>query len=198
MQIWSVDKYLATLPSGVASYPECCVKASVLRNTLGSRPLGAEVELPLTLRRLVEHPPALTEWIPEVHFNAITLAIREVHFNPRNLDDYRAWTFEQNRKLLSAPLYRVLFLLLTPDRLLSGMQNRWSAFRRGTDLQIVSRAPGWVELRLRHPAYLYPALSSVGMSVAFQAAMEHAGGKQPCVDVVSPSSTETMFMATWH
>jgi hypothetical protein len=194
----SVDRYLATLPNGLASYPECCVKASVLRNTLGSKPLGPDVELPLALRRLVDHPPPLTEWIPEVHFNAVSLAIREVHFNPRSLDDYLAWTFEQNRKLLSTPLYRVLFLLLTPERLLSGMQNRWSAFRRGTELQIVSRAAGRVELRLRHPAFLYPALSSQGMSAAFQAAMEHAGAKQARVEVASPGSTETTFLATWH
>jgi hypothetical protein len=62
----------------------------------------------------------------------------------------------------------------------------------------IGRKPGRVELSLRHPAFLYPPLSSQAMSVAFQAAMEHAGAKEARVDCLSPRSTETVFAATWQ
>ena len=136
MQLPSVDRYLETLPKGAASYPECCVKASVLLSMLAAKPLRTDVALPSALLALVDNPPALTEWIPEVHFNAVVLWVWEVHFGGRDLESYRAWSLDHNRRLLGAPLYSVLFLVLSPDRLLNGMNNRWSAFRRGTELQI--------------------------------------------------------------
>jgi hypothetical protein len=194
----SVNKYLDTLPSGAASYPECVVKASVLRNALVSRQLGREVELPPTIRKLVDDPPTVGEWISEVHFNAAMLAIREVHFNPRTLDDYRAWVYEQNHKLLGTPLYRVLFLLVSPDRLLSGIEKRWGAFRRGSEIQVVDRAKNVVQLRLRYPAFLYPSLTVQAMMVAFQAAMDHAGARQARVVIASSTSTETVLAVTWQ
>jgi hypothetical protein len=194
----SVNKYLDALPNGVASYPECVVKASVLRNTLASRPLGRDVELPAAVRAIVDDPPMVGEWIPEVHFNVVALAIREVHFNPRSLDDYLAWVFEQNHKLLGTPLYRVLFLLVSPERLLSGIEKRWSAFRRGSEIQIVNREKNTVQLRLRYPAFLHTTLSTHGMRVAFQAAMEHAGARQARVEAASTASTETVFTVTWQ
>ena len=193
----SIRKYLDALPNGVASYPECVVKASILRNSLGSRPLGPEVDLPPTIRRLVDEPPTVGEWIPEVHLNVVMLAIREVHFDLRNLDGYRAWAFEQNHKLLGTPLYRILFLVVSPDRLISGVETRWSAFRRGTEMRVIHRAEKSAELQLRYPAFLYPPLMAQSMVVALQAAMEHAGARQPRIDTVSPTSTETRFSVSW-
>lgn len=193
----SISKYLDTLPRGVASYPECMVKGSVLRNVLASRPLGPEVELPPEIRRLVDNPPTVGEWIPEVHFNITTLSVREVHFNLRTVDDYLAWVYEQNYKLLGTPLYRVLFLLVSPDRLLNGIEKRWGAFRRGSEIKVINHAKNTAQLQLRYPACLYPSLSIQSMRVAFQAAMEHAGAKRARVEAATSSTTETVFTVRW-
>ena len=119
----SISKYLDTLPRGVASYPECMVKGSVLRN--------------------------------------------------------------------------VLALLVSPDRLLTGIEKRWGAFRRGSEIHVVNRAKNTAQLQLRYPACLYPPLSTQSMSVAFQAAMEHAGAKQARVEAATSSATETVFTVHW-
>jgi hypothetical protein len=190
-------KYLDTLPNGVASYPECCVKASVLRHNIGARPLGPEVELPPLVRQLVDNPPPVTEWIPEVHFNLAMLAIRELHFNAPNFNEYRVWAYAQNRKLLGAPLYRVLFALLSPERLLRGIEKRWAAFRRGTEFHVANEAVGRAELRIHNPAFLYPELALQGMAMALQAAIDSAGARSSQVELVSQTSTECLFKARW-
>ncbi len=194
----SIATYLSTLPNGVASYPECSVKASVLRHNVASKGFGPEIELPPAVRKLVDSPPPVTEWIPEVHFNVAMLAIHEVHFGGRSVDEYRAWVYAQNRKLLAAPLYRVLFAVLSPERLLRGIEKRWGAFRRGTEFSVVVEAPGRAELRIRSPAFHYPAPMTLGMSMALQAGLDSAGARNSLVEVVSHSSTECVFSARWQ
>lgn len=193
----SVAAYLDLLPAGAASYPECSIKASLLRNAIESRPLGPEVPLPKELRALVEHPPPVTGWMPEVLFNALMIAIREVHFAPGDLDGFLAWVYAQNQKLLSTPLYRVLFSVVSPDRLLVGMEKRWSSFRRGTEAHIVRLGPRDVELVVRAPPNLYAVQSVQGMAAALRATITCAGAKDARVDGVLKTSTEVVYRMRW-
>lgn len=129
----SVDRYLERLPRGLSSHPECQVKASVYRDALASHGLESVIsELPRELRELVLEPPPVSSWVPEVYANSIMMAIRDVHFEPGTVGvtAYSEWTRQRNLLLLTRPLYRALFLLLSPERLLKGLQRRWGAFRR--------------------------------------------------------------------
>ena len=194
----SIRKYLDALPNGAASYPECCVKASVLRQHVNAKPLGPEVDLPPLTRRLVDDPPTVTEWIPEIHFNIAMLAILDVHFDARRLESYHAWSYEQNRKLLGTPLYRMMFLLVTPERLLRGIEKRWGAFRRGTEFRILSATAGRAELCVQSPPFLYTSLSLQRMARAFQAAIDCAGARASHVELASHTSTESVFSLGWQ
>ena len=193
----SVAAYLEKLPNGADTYPDCSVKASVFRSAMDDRPLGPEVALPPAVRTLVEDPPPVSVWVPEVHFNVITLGIREVHFGPRGTDEYLGWVYEQNRKFLSTPLYRAVFLLISPERLLLGMEKRWSSLRRGTAFEHVRRGPTNVDIHVRSPPHLYSRLLVQGMSVVIRAALDCAGAKGTRVegDICSPK--EVVYHVRW-
>jgi uncharacterized protein (TIGR02265 family) len=193
----SVAAYLETLPAGADSYPECSTKASLLRNAVESRPLGPAVPLPPALRALVDHPPPVTAWVPEVLFNALMLAIREVHFDPSDVEGFLAWVYEQNRKILSTPLYRVLFFVVSPERLLVGMEKRWSSFRRGTEARLVRLGDRDVEIHVTSPPNLYAPQTVQGMAAALRATIDCAGAKRAAVEGTVKSSTEVVYRLRW-
>ncbi len=196
----TVTSYLARLPRGIASYPDVTVKASVYRDALDSLALDDCLDdLPAELGELVRHRLPVTAWLPEVHSLAMLIAIRDRHFAPTaaGLDSYEAWVFERNVRLLSRPLYRALFLLLNPERLLSGVERRWSAFRRGTAARLVERSGGAAEVEISHPPNLYDACVGRGMCGAFRAAATAAGGRNVRADVVASTELLTRCRIRW-
>src|SRR4051812_19645757 len=178
----SVTRYLEKLPAGVASYPGCAVKASVVRSCVDSRPLGPEVPLPPEVRALVERPPLVSAWVSEVHYIVVMLTIREVHFPGADPAPFTAWVHERNVQLLSAPLYRALFFLLSPERLFNGLARRWGVFRRGSELHLLRLIPGEVDLTLRTPPNLYVTTIAQAVAAALCAALEHAGARHARVE----------------
>ena len=193
----SVARYLDSLPAGIRSYPDCLVKAAVLRNEADPKPLGPEVPLPPEVRALVDHPPPVTVWVPEVHYTVSVLATREVHFPGADTGAFAAWMHERNVRLLRTPLYRALFFVLSPERLLAGVAQRWSMFRRGTELRLASSGEGRAELVLRTPPHLYPPIQAVAAAAAFAAALEAVGARRVRVDGDLRGPTEVVFRGTW-
>jgi hypothetical protein len=193
----SVASYLETLPDGERSYPECQVKASVLRSSLDERPFGRDVPLPPALRALVDHPPPVSVFIPEVLFNCTMLAVHEVHFPPPLDAGYLDWVYERNVRLLKAPLYRALFLVLSPERLLVGLEKRWASFRRGSELRLVRQEPRDIELHILTPPHLYPTLVAQGMMQALRAALTCAGGRSVRADGEQLSPTTLACRLRW-
>jgi hypothetical protein len=193
-----VAAYLAKLPGGADAFPECSVKASLVRTVLNERPIGSDVPLPASVRTLVDHPPPVSVWVPEVHFNVVMLAILESQFGGRSDQGYLAWVYDQNARVLSTALYRMLFFVVSPERLIVGMQKRWAAFRRGTEPRLVTHGPRDVELRVQSPPHLYGPLNVEGMSHALRAAVECAGAKDARVDGLIASPTEVVFRFRWR
>ncbi|HVY47175.1 MAG TPA: DUF2378 family protein [Minicystis sp.] len=191
----TVDAYLRSLPGGIDAYPECCTKASVLREAL-LRPIPPDVDLPAELRALVARPPPVTAWIPEVHHNALMLALYDVHFG--GLDAFLAWVLEGNRRLFARPLYRALFFVLSPERLFVGAELRWGTFRKGSTLRVEERGDKRAVLRVVAPARLHMAQSIRGLGMAFQAAAERAGAEDVHVDVPFSSETDATYRIDWR
>jgi uncharacterized protein (TIGR02265 family) len=136
-------------------------------------------------------------WVPEVHYTVSVVATREVHFPGADDRAFAAWVHERNVRLLRAPLYRALFFLLSPERLLAGMEQRWGTFRRGTELHLEAQSAGHVELVLRTPPHLYPPIQAVAVSGAFLAALQAAGARKARVEGELRGSTEVVFRGTW-
>lgn len=190
--------YLESLPGGITAHPECAVKASVLRTYLDDRPLGRDVPLPPALRALIDDPPPVSSWIPEVLFNAMAIAFRETHFADNDEAGYLAWVHDKNRKLLSTTLYRALFLLVSPERLLVGMEKRWGSFRRGTTPSVVRLDDHLIELRVRSPPRLYCPLVVNGMAEALRAAVTCAGAADASAQGTIRSAVEVAYRIRWR
>lgn len=193
----TIAAYLDALPRGVDSYPETCVKASLVRNAIEDRPLVRSVALPAAVRALVDAPPPVSVWVPEVHFHVIMNAIRDEHFGARTTE-FLAWVYEQNRKLFSGTLYRAIFLVVSPERLLNNMEKRWGSFRCGTTLTHKRLGANDLELNVTTPAHLYSPASLEGMSAALRAAIDAAGAKASTVTASSPSPTTNVFRIRWQ
>ncbi len=189
------------MPLGIDSHPHCKVKASVYRNALDSRGLDDVLTvLPDEARELVEHPPPVSAWVPEVPAMVVMIAIRDVHFEAGDagIKAYAEWTRERNLKLLTRPLYRALFLVLSPQRLLQGVQRRWRVFRQGTEIETTQSGPNSAAVRVRFPAHLYDKVALSGMRAAMLAALEAAGARKLKLEIVSIGDREARYEASWR
>jgi len=189
----TLERYLAALPNGLASYPDVVAKAAVLRDTLSE---GTPPELPPELERWRVDPPGVSAWIPEVHFNALMTAIWDHRFAPDRAR-YDRWVHDRNLRLLGTPLYRVLFMVVSPERLLIGAEKRWSAFRRGSSLRVLERDRHSAAIALSYPPHLQTELSVGGLGSALRAALELAGAKKVVVESGPLGETETRYQARW-
>lgn len=166
--------YVAALPHGLASYPQCLVKGAVLRGLLETTPVAFTREgLGEELFTLLDTPPLPNAWFSEVHFNALMLAQQE----RMERSSYDEWVYRRNRRLLESSLYRMLFLVLTPERLFTGMPRRWAAFRRGSELLAVEHGTGHATVEVRFPSKLHDARTLRNLCIACRAACDAAGGR---------------------
>jgi len=191
-----VHAYLERLPAGLASYPECLAKASILRDMLATRPLAAD-DVPPELTELVLHPPPVSSWIPEVWFCTAASAIYGRHFGGRDLDGYVQWIEGFNEVLFRKPLYRVLFALISPSRLVAGAANRWAAFHRGITFELVERTPLSVLVRLDFPPYIYGIEMLHALSAGLRAAIRVAGGHDPSTEIALTTATRAEYWVRW-
>lgn len=195
MKLRRFATYIEALPNGLASYPAYTQKAAVYRRVLAE--FGAVPDLtalPEELRTLVSEPLPVSAWMPEVEVNALYLALADVHgmSDTEFIDGFYA----VNRAVLSSPLYRVLFFVLAPERLVRGAATRWGSFHQGIVLAIKA-GPRQATVRMEYPASLMPELLARAYVTAFQAAVELAGGRNVSFVVGEYTPTHTIFDGSW-
>jgi hypothetical protein len=191
-----MEAYLASLPRGLESYPACQQKAVILRSfvTPAMRP-QIEAALPPEVRPLLEHMPAVTEWIPEVHATTIYLAARDATGSD---EAYVASAYELNRNLLSGTMYRILFTFVSPARVLKGATSRWGQLHRGTELRPRSVGENEAVMRLSCPPNLVPPVLALAYGTAYRAAVELAGGRNVTVTCSEGGPGGYTYVAEWH
>jgi hypothetical protein len=126
------------------------------------------------------------------------LAAKPVPDDPSLPEPIRAydWTRASTRALLRTPLYRVLFAVLSPERLLNGAVHRWHAFRQGTDVVMLEQRRGFARLQLTFPPGLHSDLTLFLLAAAFQAAVDCTGAHENTVDVTRGPDAAT-FSCRW-
>lgn len=195
----TVARYLEGLPHGIDSYPDAVVKGAVLRATLADA--GFRIEpgsLPESLERCAFDPPAIGTWVPETFHSALVGAIFDARFRDAGgIAAFEGWAFDRNRRLFKSPLYRVLFFVVRPERIFIGIKNRWSAFHRGSVLEVVEERPNHRTVRLTHPPRLFSDHALHTFSAAFMAAAEAAGLRALRARRVSEQPTTTDFAVDW-
>jgi hypothetical protein len=128
-----LEKYLATLPNGIDSYPECKVVANAFLDAGTSFPsIATDPDIPAVIRAAASG--SSTEmWVPDVAGNVAMLLIREKSFSSDR--DFLAWFREEVAgRVFTRPMFRALFRLVSPSLAFMGAARRWSGIRQGTSL----------------------------------------------------------------
>jgi len=190
--------YLADLPDGLDSFPECRSKASLHRAFLDEKPLPplAPGALPEPVRELIEAPAAVSSWIPTVVHHSVLLVIRELCFTDD--ESYCRHAFESQRRIFRGPMYRLLLVAMPVDTVLRGIAYRWKAFHQGTQLEVLERGEGEARLELRFPPGLYNELGLKGLASGFRAALDAMKATDAKVEVTEIAAGEAHFRGTWR
>jgi hypothetical protein len=103
-----------------------------------------------------------------------------------------------DRRLLGGPVYKVMFALATPMLAVKAADKRFGAMFQGITLRAASDRDGHVLLELRYPRYLLPALVGRLYLVAFEVAVEMAGGRDIVGRVLRHGETAAQYEISWR
>jgi hypothetical protein len=183
-------EYLAGLPAGLDSYPDCTVRAELARDVFRRYPqipthaaLSGEVQE--RLRAAVSE-----DWMPDVIGTLARILVRDV--GCASDEEYHRWAFESAAEIFSRTAYRMLMYVLSPTLVVLGATKRWSTFRRGSTLRCTvdgTRATG----ELRFPPNLYSPLVLDGFGDAFRASLVAARARNTVIELVEA----TPVLARW-
>lgn len=144
-------------------------------------------------------PPLAHDWVHEVEFWALSLCIYDRAFAGHGgIRLYDAWSYARNRQLLGGPLYRILFAVLSPERLFAGAAQRYATFHRGTVMSDFQGSKGRAAFRLTTPPDVLPELAHVVLAAAFRAVLDVTGAQGCEVKAHAASPQVVEFMATWR
>lgn len=189
-------RYLRTLPDGVRSYPECESKATLYRSALDNLPSRLDTrELDPLLASYIDEPLPVSAWVPEVVNTAVYLTIADQIF--KNDDTFLKWVSEFSARVFEAPMYRILMLVATPERLAKGASRRWDNFHRGVEYEVKVVDQG-TESLMRFPPHLYDRLTFRAHLKAIEAAYRATDAKHAMVELVSFEATEARFRTRWY
>jgi hypothetical protein len=140
--------YLADLPAGILSYPECQAHAGLLGAVLAAMPRHEVEPRPDPFVAALLQPSRST-WIPEVRFHAALLAIAD----GESMSDagFLTWVRAGNAAAYRGLVYRALMAMISPAQLLERAASRWDAFHRGSRLSVTSLGAGEVRVQLSFP-----------------------------------------------
>jgi len=197
----TVETYLARLPAGLDSYAEAAVKGSIVREWVAATDLRARLEegqVPREVETLLREPPPASSWVREVEYVALVVATYELCWKGAGgVAAFERWRLDVSRKMLSGPLYRVLFLVASPERVFVGAERRWGAFHRGSALRVRGRESRRAELELTFPPRVFPELALRLNGRALQAAAEAAGLKRVEVALSDATDVSGHFEISW-
>lgn len=190
-----VETYLARLPDGARSYPECVAKASAYREALGQRPLPSPGGLPEELAALVRSPVPLNAWIPEVQSMALALAVAD--WERMEDREFLGWIYDHNRGLLSSPTYRYLMAGDSPAAMLKHAHVRWRQMHRGVRLEAEEIGEAGCRFAMRFPPHLYDELLLRAFAQTFRAGLDLTGTPKAEVALLDWGAESARFAAHW-
>jgi len=193
----ALDEFIAGLPAGLDSYPECQQKASFYRSNMernGARlPIDA---LPAPVQRMLREPLPVSAWISTAQSHAYFIATAGCAFSSDA--EFFADTIKGTKSLFSGPLYRLLMMVVSPETALRGANKRWNAMQRGMSIEVVRLEKGRTEALVVAPPGLLPPLIARWYAAAFTAVLELAGAKNARIDVTSCDGAKAVFEGRWE
>lgn len=190
-----VERYLARLPRGIQSHPECLIRASVFQvftaRSLRHFPWD---QAPPEIVGLLRTPVSPTAWLPTVHVLAANLAMLDHH----RLSDAEslAWFHDANVTLLHNRVYRALLAFASPALFFASAPRGWAAFYRGSGIGVVQEGK-LAHITLRFPPYLYCDLVRAGLGDAFKVAVSLSRAKNTEVEIVGSTAQSCQYRLQW-
>ncbi len=193
----AVERYLASLPRGLASYPECTHKGEPLAVWLRRSPTRVMARIvPPQLAQLLDQDRPVPNWVPDVHANVLYLAMREAHFADDR--EFIAHARQCNRAVLDTPTNRVVFWAAAPRAILRAAGLRWGSLHRGSAMEVRVTGDCSAEVVLSFPRGLYPELVLRGNATGFALALENAGAREVEVQLRAVESSRAIFTGRWR
>ena len=191
-----LQAYLASLPGGPSAHPECQAKGILVRMLVAEECYaGAAPKLPEPFRRMVEEPPIGSEWIPEVHYQALQYALADTA--GLNDDAILAGVRARHRRMFESPTYRMLMVGSSPAHLLRAADLRWANWHRGSSLEVEGIADDGVRLVVRFPRGIFDGLQLRVFAESFLAALDLAQARAPRVDILEAGAGFARYRAAW-
>jgi hypothetical protein len=195
----NVSRYLASLPAGLAAFPECEIQTDSFSYLRRTHPELAKVSgLPAELARVVSGEDR-RDWLPEVWGNLLYLALRDTAFT----DDaaFLTWARESSAETYNKLWARALMHVISPTLIVMGAAKRWSLFHRGSTLTPEKATPenGRISIRgiLSYPTGLYDELLLKRYGKAFEAAVIAAKAKEPGAALESIEPGRAVYRMSW-
>lgn len=185
------DDYLAGLPRGLDSHPDCLVDGGLVKLAL----LRAPVEHALVASFDELHRTGRGRWIPEAHGRAIMAAIADAHFD--DLDAYARFVRELIRARMASGFIGFLLPKATSARAPEAAPRVWRALHRGTMLETHDPGPGATTVALWHPPGLIDALGRIELEQTVHEAMGRAGAHLVETQILDVTSECVRVRARW-
>jgi len=188
--------YLAGLPAGLGSYPDCLARTSLCAELIDGmpepRPRPADLPEPAA-SILARRPRGL--WMPEVHVMALSVTIAD-HYE---FDDaaYLGWLHDVNLRYFSSLVLRVLMAFISPTELVARASARWLAVHQGSTLEARLTGPGSARVELTFPPGLFAPILLRHFTAVWQAIFEHSKAKECEVTLVEANELRGTYDARW-
>jgi hypothetical protein len=165
--------YLARLPEGIRSYPDAKIRGGLVQSIITAHTLSARGALPDVVCDWIDSPPVTSEWVPQMMARVLLRAYFDAVFRTR--EAYLRWAYEAQKKTLSGPLYRVLFLGISPERLARMAASRYAHFHTGLTMTVTGHGPGRADAVLTYPPLLCDGFDHQATVEGLRAGLELAG-----------------------
>ncbi len=192
----SLSAYLARLPEGLDSYPECQTKGSMIRSALEGHDFTQDLDgLPPRLVELVTDPPPPTRWLPLVYGDSVFHMVCD-RFYPSE-EAVLDWTYQRTVAMAKNRMYRKLVTVAGPGFLLKISSKVHGLFERGTETR-TEVDDHQARIELSHPPHVHSRLnhySNVGM---LRGILEITGGANPHCEMRHSNAAGAVFECRWE
>lgn len=187
-----LQRYIESLPEGLASYPEVTAKASFMHDKVAHAPAEMQ-QLPAEIQQYFDTKVPSSFLVPTVHHFAINLAIRDAM--PKG-EAFYEFIKQSNRRVLSSPLYGALFAVIKPQLLIRGAAARWSRIHRGIELRAKADHSS-CEIELTYPPKLMNRDLADQYIPVFEVVLDLSRARNATFRIADFSDTCTLLEGVW-
>ena len=188
-----LDAYLAGLPDGLASHPECTMDVGLLRLCLARYPVGDT--LPPSLHPVLDALRGDAQTLPEVKVRAGLAAVCDLQsVEP---PDWGSRFKALRRALLHDRLVGPSLAVPGSAHFGRTLVRSWTSLHHGCSIETLESNEQGVDLAIEHPTGLLDELARVDLAAHFEAAAELAGVANPVVRVDDTTPTGARIRVRW-